>query len=90
MREAVNSHALPVYEKNRIASLLCIFKTIIYQLFRVTSCSCLHLLFIQLSAIKTRQVSIVNTHKVYINGCYNCTGPAGLYLTVTPIQQSRW
>ena len=25
----VNSHALPVYKKNRIASLLCIFETII-------------------------------------------------------------
>ena len=29
MRVAVNSHALPVYTKNRIASLLCIFETII-------------------------------------------------------------
>ena len=27
MRVAVNSHALPVYKKNRIASLLCIFGT---------------------------------------------------------------
>ena len=27
MRMAVNSHALPVYKKNRIASLLCIFET---------------------------------------------------------------
>ena len=26
---AVNSHTLPVYKKNRIASLLCIFETII-------------------------------------------------------------
>ena len=31
MRVAVNSHALPVYMKNRIASLLCIFETIILQ-----------------------------------------------------------
>ena len=29
MRVAVNSHALPIYKKNRIASLLCIFETII-------------------------------------------------------------
>ena len=29
MRLAVKSHALPVYKKNRIASLLCIFETII-------------------------------------------------------------
>ena len=29
MRVAVNSHALPIYMKNRIASLLCIFETII-------------------------------------------------------------
>ena len=29
MRAAVNSHALPIYKKNRIASLLCIFETII-------------------------------------------------------------
>ena len=29
MRVAVNSHALPVFKKNRIASLLCIFETII-------------------------------------------------------------
>ena len=29
MRLAVNSHALPVYKKNRIASLLCIFETAI-------------------------------------------------------------
>ena len=27
MRLTVNSHALPVYKKNRIASLLCIFET---------------------------------------------------------------
>ena len=27
MRVAVNSHALPVYKKSRIASLLCIFET---------------------------------------------------------------
>ena len=27
MRVAVNSHALPIYKKNRIASLLCIFET---------------------------------------------------------------
>ena len=31
MRVAVNSHALPVYKKNRIASLLCIFETTILQ-----------------------------------------------------------
>ena len=30
MRVAVNSHALPVYKKNRIASLLCIFETTIH------------------------------------------------------------
>ena len=30
MRGSVNSHALPVYKQNRIASLLCIFETIIY------------------------------------------------------------
>ena len=29
MRMAVNSHALPVYNKHRIASLLCIFETTI-------------------------------------------------------------
>ena len=28
MRVAVNSHALPIHKKNRIASLLCIFETI--------------------------------------------------------------
>ena len=27
MRVAVKSHALPVYKKNRLASLLCIFET---------------------------------------------------------------
>ena len=31
MRVAVNSHALPIHKKNRIASLLCIFETIIIQ-----------------------------------------------------------
>ena len=31
MRVAVTSHALPIYKKNRIASLLCIFETIIHQ-----------------------------------------------------------
>ena len=31
MREAVNSHALPVHEKNRITSLLCIFETTFYS-----------------------------------------------------------
>ena len=30
MRVAMKSHALPVYKKNRIAPLLCIFETIIY------------------------------------------------------------
>ena len=29
MRVAKNSHALPLYKKYRLASLLCIFKTII-------------------------------------------------------------
>ena len=29
MRVAMKSHALPVYKKNRIASLLCIFETIV-------------------------------------------------------------
>ena len=29
VREAVNSHALPVHKKNRITLLLCIFETII-------------------------------------------------------------
>ena len=29
MREAVNNHALPIYKKNRIASLLCIFESTI-------------------------------------------------------------
>ena len=29
---AVNSHALPIYKKNRIASLLCIFETTIDNL----------------------------------------------------------
>ena len=29
MHVAVNSHALPIYKKNRIASLLCIFETTI-------------------------------------------------------------
>ena len=28
---AVKNHALPVYTKNRIASLLCIFESIIYH-----------------------------------------------------------
>ena len=32
MRVAVNSHALPIYKKNRIASLLCIFETTIIAL----------------------------------------------------------
>ena len=37
MRVAVNSHALPVYKKNRIASLLCIFETTItYFFFEIT------------------------------------------------------
>ena len=31
MRLAVKSRALPVYKKNRIASLLCIFESIIVQ-----------------------------------------------------------
>ena len=31
MREAVNNHALPIYKKNRIASLLCIFESTIYE-----------------------------------------------------------
>ena len=31
MHVAVNSHALPVYKKNRIASLLCIFETTILE-----------------------------------------------------------
>ena len=30
--EAVKSHALPIYKKNRIASLLCIFETIILEI----------------------------------------------------------
>ena len=29
MREAVNNHALPIYKKNRRASLLCIFESTI-------------------------------------------------------------
>ena len=29
MREAVNNHALPIYKKNRVASLLCIFESTI-------------------------------------------------------------
>ena len=33
MRVAVNSHALPVYKENRIASLLCIFENTITFLF---------------------------------------------------------
>ena len=32
MRVAVNSHALPVYKKNRIASLLCIFEAMILSI----------------------------------------------------------
>ena len=36
MREAVNNHALPIYTKNRIASLLCIFESTIPGL----SCKC--------------------------------------------------
>ena len=32
MHVAVNNHALPVFKKNRIASLLCIFETIIHIL----------------------------------------------------------
>ena len=31
MRIAVKSHALPVYKKHRIASLLCIFESTIYM-----------------------------------------------------------
>ena len=37
MRVAVNSHALPIYKKNRIASLLCIFETIIQLFFDKTT-----------------------------------------------------
>ena len=33
MRMAVNSHALPIYKKSKIASLLCIFETTIICLF---------------------------------------------------------
>ena len=33
MRVAVKSHALPVFKNNRIASLLCIFETIIGVLY---------------------------------------------------------
>ena len=33
MRVAVNSHALPIYKKNKIASLLCIFETTICVVF---------------------------------------------------------
>ena len=36
MRIAVKSHALPVYKKNRIASLLCIFETTIVTVDRIT------------------------------------------------------
>ena len=36
MRVAVNSHALPVYKKNRFASLPCIFETIIALVSRIT------------------------------------------------------
>ena len=32
MRVAVKKHALPVFKKNRIALLLCIFETIIYTI----------------------------------------------------------
>ena len=35
MRLAVKSHALPVYKKNRIASLLCIFESILHQFTKV-------------------------------------------------------
>ena len=35
MRLAVNIHALPIYKKNRIASLLCIFETTIPSIYRV-------------------------------------------------------
>ena len=38
MRLAVKSHALPVYKKNRIASLLCIFESIIKHLPVITLC----------------------------------------------------
>ena len=42
MRVAVNSHALPIYKKKRIASLLCIFETIIpvyqFKQFHVNTC----------------------------------------------------
>ena len=31
MRVVVKNHALPVYKKNRIASLLCIFESTIYH-----------------------------------------------------------
>ena len=33
MRVAVKNHALPVFKKNRIALLLCIFETIIFAMF---------------------------------------------------------
>ena len=41
MRVAVIIHALPIYKKNRIASLLCIFETTIFLLFVINAISCL-------------------------------------------------
>ena len=42
---AVNSHALPVYKKNRIASLLCIFETTIILFCKYTVLYILHTKF---------------------------------------------
>ena len=39
IRVAVNSHALPIYKKNRIASLLCIFETTIYYIYLYSWCT---------------------------------------------------
>ena len=33
----MKSHALPVYKKKRIASLLCIFETIIFEVTKINS-----------------------------------------------------
>ena len=40
LSEAVKSHALPVYKKSRIDSLLCIFETIIYMKVLTITAAC--------------------------------------------------
>ena len=70
MRVAVNSHALPIYKKNRIASLLCIVETTIVMLkskkiCSVMFCSMLFLVNICLVLVQPSQVTI-QTSKIQI------------------------